>query len=57
MGIVTISKDRRRLLVIELKQGRASVDWVGQIQRYPGFVQELLLKPGQTMEGVHRPGR
>ncbi|WP_113718130.1 endonuclease NucS domain-containing protein [Arthrobacter dokdonensis] len=52
MDILAISKDRTRLLVVELKRGRASDAVVGQIQRYMGFVQEALLEPGQTVEGV-----
>jgi RecB family endonuclease NucS len=43
MDILAISKDRSRLLVIELKRGRASDAVVGQIQRYMGFVHEALL--------------
>jgi restriction system protein len=52
MDILAISKDRSRLLVVELKRGRASDAVVGQIQRYMGFVQDALLEPGQTVEGV-----
>lgn len=52
MDILAISKDRTRLLVVELKRGRASDAVVGQIQRYMGYVQEALLEPGQSVEGV-----
>lgn len=52
MDILAISKDRTRLLVVELKRGRASDAVVGQIQRYMGFVQEALLERGQSVEGV-----
>lgn len=52
MDILAISKDRSRLLVVELKRGRASDAVVGQIQRYMGFVNEALLEPGQSVEGV-----
>lgn len=52
MDILAISKDRSRLLVVELKRGRASDAVVGQIQRYMGFVQAELLEPGQSVEGV-----
>lgn len=52
MDILAVSKDRTRLLVVELKRGRASDSVVGQIQRYMGYVQEALLEPGQTVEGV-----
>ncbi|MDQ0118455.1 restriction system protein [Pseudarthrobacter defluvii] len=52
MDILAISKDRTRLLVVELKRGRASDAVVGQIQRYMGFVHNELLEPGQSVEGV-----
>ncbi|MFD0047013.1 endonuclease NucS domain-containing protein [Pseudarthrobacter scleromae] len=52
MDILAISKDRKRLLVVELKRGRASDAVVGQIQRYMGYVQADLLEPGQIVEGV-----
>jgi restriction system protein len=52
MDILAISKDRTRLLVVELKRDRASDAVVGQIQRYMGYVQDELLEPGQTVEGV-----
>ncbi|MBE4720511.1 endonuclease NucS domain-containing protein [Pseudarthrobacter sp. AB1] len=52
MDILAISKDKTRLLVVELKRGRASDSVVGQIQRYMGFVQDALLEPGQSVEGV-----
>lgn len=52
MDILAISKDRSRLLVVELKRGRASDAVVGQIQRYMGFVQGELLEPAQSVEGV-----
>lgn len=52
IDILAISKDRRRLLVVELKKGRASDVVVGQVLRYMGFVQEELLEDGQTVAGV-----
>lgn len=52
MDILAISRDRKQLLVVELKRGRASDAVVGQIQRYMSFVNEVLLEPGQTVEGV-----
>lgn len=52
MDILAISKDRTRLLVVELNRGRASDAVVGQIQRYMGFVHTELLEPGQSVEGV-----
>lgn len=52
MDILAVSKDRKRLLVVELKRGRVSDVVVGQIQRYMGFVKDELLEPGQSVEGV-----
>lgn len=52
IDILAISKDKKELLVVELKKGRASDNVVGQIQRYMGFVQEELAEEGQTVKGV-----
>lgn len=52
LDILAISKDRKRLLVVELKKGRASDAVVGQILRYMGYVQEDLAEDGQIVEGV-----
>ncbi|WP_201291474.1 endonuclease NucS domain-containing protein [Arthrobacter zhaoguopingii] len=52
MDILAISKDRTRLLVVELKRGRASDVVVGQIQRYMGYAKAILAEPGQSVEGV-----
>ena len=52
LDILAISKDRKRLLVVELKKGRASDAVVGQILRYMGFVQDELADEGQTVEGA-----
>jgi restriction system protein len=49
---LAISKDKTRLLVVELKKGRASDAVVGQIQRYMGYVKEELAESGQSVEGV-----
>ena len=40
IDVLAISKDRKRLLVVELKRGRASDVVVGQVLRYMGFVKE-----------------
>ena len=40
IDILAISKDKKELLVIELKRGRPSDQVVGQIQRYMGFIQQ-----------------
>lgn len=52
IDILAISKDRKTLLVVELKRGRASDVVVGQVQRYMGFVLSELAEPGQTVRGV-----
>jgi len=52
MDILAISKDRRELLVVELKKGRASDAVVGQIQRYMGYVLEELAEDGQKVKGI-----
>ena len=52
MDILAISKDKTKLLVVELKKGRASDSVVGQIQRYMGYVKEELAEEHQSVEGV-----
>ena len=52
IDILAISKDKKELLVVELKKGRASDSVVGQIQRYMGFVLGELAEPDQTVKGV-----
>jgi restriction system protein len=52
IDILAVSKDKKRLLVVELKKGRASDAVVGQIARYMGYVQEELAEDGQIVEGV-----
>lgn len=52
LDILAVSKDRRTLLVVELKKGRASDAVVGQTLRYMGYVQEELAEVGQTVEGA-----
>lgn len=52
IDILAISKDKTKLLVVELKKGRASDAVVGQVLRYMGFVQEELAETGQTVTGV-----
>lgn len=52
IDILAISKDRKRLLVVELKRGRASDVVVGQILRYMGFVKEQIAEADQTVEGA-----
>ena len=52
LDILAISKDKKRLLVVELKKGRASDAVVGQTLRYMSFVQDELAEDGQTVMGV-----
>lgn len=52
LDILAVSKDKQRLLVVELKKGRASDTVVGQTLRYMGYVQEVLAEPGQTVHGA-----
>ena len=52
LDILAISKDKKQLLVVELKKGRASDVVVGQVLRYMGYAQEELADNGQTVKGV-----
>ena len=52
LDILAISKDKKRLMVVELKKGRASDAVVGQTLRYMSFVQEEVAENGQTVLGV-----
>jgi restriction system protein len=51
LDLLAISKDKRTLLVVELKKGRASDAVVGQIQRYMGYVLDELAESHQTVKG------
>lgn len=52
IDVLAISKDKKVLLVVELKKGRVSDSVVGQIQRYMGYVKEDLAEPHQEVKGV-----
>ena len=52
LDILAISKDKKRLLVVELKKGRASDAVVGQTLRYMSYVNEVLAEDGQQVRGV-----
>lgn len=52
MDILAISKDKKTLLVLELKKGRASDVVVGQILRYMGYAKEELAEDDQSVKGV-----
>lgn len=52
LDILAVSNDKKELLVIELKRGKASDSVVGQIQRYMGYVKDELAEPGQEVRGL-----
>ena len=52
IDILAISKDKKSLLVIELKRGRASDKVVGQCLRYMGFVKSQVAESTQTVHGM-----
>ena len=52
LDILAVSKDKKRLLVVELKKGRASDAVVGQVLRYMGFVKEFLAENDQEVKGA-----
>jgi restriction system protein len=52
LDILAIRKDKKELLVVELKKGRASDAVVGQVLRYMGYVSEELAEAGQTVRGA-----
>lgn len=52
LDILAISKDKKTLLVVELKKGRASDAVVGQTMRYMGYVKDELAEEGQNVKGV-----
>lgn len=52
IDILAISKDKKELLVVELKKGRISDIVVGQLQRYMGYVKEELAEKEQKVKGV-----
>ncbi len=52
IDILAVSKDKKTLLVVELKKGRVSDNVVGQIQRYMGYVKEELAESNQEVKGI-----
>lgn len=52
IDILAVSKDRKEILVVELKRGRISDVVVGQIQRYMGYVKDELAEKNQKVTGV-----
>lgn len=52
IDILAVAKDKKSLLVVELKKGRASDVVVGQTLRYMGYVKEVLAENGQSVKGA-----
>ena len=52
IDILAVRKDKKELLVVELKRGRASDVVVGQVLRYMGYVLDVLAVEGQSVRGV-----
>lgn len=52
IDILAIKKDKKELLVIELKKGRASDVVVGQTLRYMGYATQELAEANQKVRGV-----
>lgn len=52
IDILAISRDKKRLVVVELKRGRATDVVVGQTLRYMGYVKEQIAEPDQTVLGA-----
>ena len=52
IDILAQSKDKKTLLVIELKNGDENDDAVGQLARYVGFVRAEFATPGQDVKGA-----
>jgi restriction system protein len=52
IDILAISKNKKNLLVVELKKGRVSDVVVGQCQRYMGYVKDDLAEDDQGVRGV-----
>jgi restriction system protein len=52
IDVLAISKDKKRLLVVELKRGRATDVVVGQVLRYMGYIKEQVAEADQTVEGA-----
>jgi len=52
IDILAVSKDKKQIVVIELKKGRASDAVVGQVQRYMGYAKEELAEKNQSVRGI-----
>jgi len=52
IDVLAIRKDKKELLVVELKRGRATDVVVGQALRYMGYVLQELAEEGQGVKAV-----
>lgn len=52
LDILAVSKDKKTLLVVELKRGKASDGVVGQTLRYMGYIRESIAEPSQDVRGA-----
>jgi hypothetical protein len=52
IDILATSKNKKTILVIELKRGRSNDKVLGQIQRYMGFVKAKMATKDQTVKGM-----
>ena len=52
IDILAVSRDNSRILVLELKRGRASDEVVGQTLRYMGYLMDQVAEDGQVVEGL-----
>ena len=52
IDILAIRRDKKELLVLELKKGRVSDVVVGQVLPYMGYALQELAEEGQTVKGV-----
>lgn len=52
IDILAISRNKKEIVVIELKKGRASDAVIGQVQRYMGYVKEELAEKNQSVRGI-----
>lgn len=52
IDILAVSKDKKELLVVELKKGRASDAVVGQVQRYMGYIIDEVAEENQKVRGI-----
>ena len=51
IDLLAVSKDKKEILVIELKRGRPSDEVVGQVTRYMGYMTSIA-EPGQSVKGM-----